>query len=110
MSNDGIVYLSGQNKAVRMIGDWVGISWRTHEITKTLTVNHETFTAKVTEIVDKKDANIEFINIRQDRDGEWYEDEDNYITDWLTVAHARKIVEELQAAIEYVEKVKAEGK
>ena len=101
--NDYVI-LEGRNKAVHMVGDWVGVCWRTHEVKRVIEQGGIEYSARITEIANKTEANIQFIAIRQDElTGVWYEDDDNYATDWHDPKTARIMAAELIAAAEYVD-------
>lgn len=51
---------------------------------------------------------IDFVWMRQDRDGTWYEDEDNPVSGGFTARAARQVAEELLTAVQYLDEQTAQ--
>lgn len=96
-----------EDKDVLMFGDSVGLAWYVTivEEKQTVTVGDNTYfgaTVKRREY-DRPLPHIDFFWLRQDENGEWYEDEDSPVAGGLSLADARAVAAELTAACDYLD-------
>lgn len=96
-----IYILDESEKEVHMFGNSVGVCWNLEEDEKHLKGKDGiVYKAKVK--IRSGDPYIDFVNIRE-RDGEFYEDEDSSVAGGISIEFAKKILGELQLALEYIE-------
>lgn len=92
------------SRFVHMVGDFVAVCSKASVVKRAVTVDGVEYTAKVNTPV-LTDAYIDFVDLRQDRGGEWYEDDDSPVEGGLAITHAQKVADELNKAIEYIKGV-----
>ena len=95
-----VITLKGSNKEVHMMGDCVAVCCKVVPKTKTITKDGIDYKAEVY-VRTKVPPYIDFINIREDEDEVW-EDDDSPVDGGLSLEMAVKIHKELGEAIEYL--------
>lgn len=91
-------------KEVHMVGDVVGVVWRTETKTKQIT-GEDGLKYRAEVPVRDGEPYISFFNIREDRDGEFYEHDDSPVDGGISAEYAKKVADELLLAIEYLKTV-----
>jgi len=95
------IILKNSEQEVVMLGDYVGVCWNVEEVEKRITGEDGLiYKTKVWE--RKSEPYIDFIWIREYDDG-MYKDEDSPVVGGLNVETSKKIIEELEKAIKYLE-------
>jgi hypothetical protein len=93
--------LENSGKEAHMMGDYVAVCWRVSPHTKTIIKDGVNYKAEVYERDPKAKPYIDFINLREDEDEVW-EDEDSPVRGGMNIKLAEKIHKELGEAIEYL--------
>jgi cellulose synthase/poly-beta-1,6-N-acetylglucosamine synthase-like glycosyltransferase len=93
---------------VHMFGNTVAVCWNMERKETKEVVNGRVGT--FIDYVRKGSPYIDFVEVRECKDGDHYLDEDCPIVGGIDSAYAKKVLEELQEAIYYLEKVNVENK
>jgi len=92
-------------KEVHMVGDSVGVCWNLTEEKKQIKGEDGlTYVAKIN--IRSGKPYINFVSIVKTGKGNFYEDEDSSVVGGIEVEFAKKIVDELKLAIEYISTLK----
>lgn len=97
------IYFVGERE-VHMFGESVGVCWNLIEEEKRLHIAGAIQPVKVD--VRSGEPYIDFVYIRKDNEGNFYEDEDSSVAGGINTALAKEIVKELKLAIEYIATLK----
>jgi len=85
-----------------MMGDNVGVCWNLRTVTLTDETDAAGQHTKVTRKVKQEPAYIDFVWVRQDQDGTWYEDEDSIGDGGMAPPMALIVAGELHQAVQYL--------
>jgi len=90
------------HREVHMIGDNVGVCWNLHRVTLPEGSDSTGQAVNVTRKVRQEPGYIDFVWMRQDGDGTWYQDEDTIAGAGLTPIQAVNLAGELHLAAQYL--------
>jgi hypothetical protein len=94
------------NKEIHLMGEYVAVVYNleTRKETKSFEKDGLTYTANLQTKVRKGDPYIDFVNIKEDNDGSFWDDEDITVGN-MDIECARDVANELLLAAEYLEKL-----
>lgn len=91
---------------IHMLGEVVAVKWQL-KTTKTKEVMPDGSHVTTERSSRRGPPYIDFVQMRQDRDGTWYEDDDSPVSGGISETYAQQLVQELQQAITYLAEKKA---
>jgi hypothetical protein len=105
MQPKAIYTLKQENKEAHMVGSCVGVCWNIRHRNETRTIIGAdgliyTATAELWERYGN--PYIDFLTVLQDKDGEYYENDNNPVEGGVSIDFARLIASELNSAIAYL--------
>lgn len=100
MNKTEIKIVQCSDRELHMVGEFVAVAWNLKTVTKSVTQDGIEYTAKTKERKGK--PYIDFVWLREDSNGGFYEDEDSPVDGGFDPSSATSLIQELQAAIDYI--------